>query len=58
MKQPSAAARQPNRAELVDQDFSAAVRQFDAAVRQVGETLPDSLLSVSGFIELFDSQMI
>jgi 2-oxoisovalerate dehydrogenase E1 component len=58
MKKVSPAARQLNRAELVDQNFTAAVRGFNGNVSEVRDTLPGTSLSVSGFIELFDSQMI
>jgi 2-oxoisovalerate dehydrogenase E1 component len=58
MKQRSGAARQLNRAELVDQNFKSAVNGFNSDVRKVGEKLPNTSLSVAAFIELFDTQMI
>jgi 2-oxoisovalerate dehydrogenase E1 component len=54
----SAAARQLNRAELVDQAFLAAVRDFEGPVVPARDLITGTQMSLSAFVELFDSQMM
>lgn len=52
------AARQLNRAELIDRSFIDCVRGFDGPVAATPERMPGSSLEPSAFVELLESQMM